>query len=85
MSPKRFTLNIEHSWQSQAAKPSGQLNIERREDDAKLEDDRKDRSGSAHDVVRSRWSSCRERSNLDQKTSPVGIYTSRGLKQSIKN
>ena len=31
------------------------------------------------------WSSCRERSNLDQKTSPVGIYTSRGLKQSIKN
>jgi hypothetical protein len=61
------------------------LNIERRKDDAKLEDDLEDRSGSALGVVRRSWSSCRERSNLDQKTSPVGIYTSRGLKQSIKN
>ena len=58
--------------------------LERRRD-AKLEDDLEDRSGSTHDVVRSSWSSCRERSNLDKKTSPVGIHISRGLKQSIKN
>jgi hypothetical protein len=61
------------------------LTERRKKDDEELEDDREDRGGGAVGVVRRGGSSCRERSNLDQKTSPVGIYTSRGLKQSIKN
>ena len=54
--------------------------LERRKDDAKLEDDLEDRSGSALGVVRRSWSSCLRCSNLGAPTKkhPLLVYLPAG-------